>query len=214
MSNPPRPIEQARRLGNPGKRGKLPEPGPDAIAPAYEDQLPDPLRPLGANGRFFWDHTLRSGAAWIGRTDLELMQQTAEKIDEQQALRVLVLDDNNRRDKWRDRVALIRLGAQIAQNLSELGLTPTARTRLGLAQVQARAIVAAVDNQAPRTKTYGPDGDRRSGSVQVVPDGVEIRLPRKSWRKPRIIEWLVMNGLEHKPTQTRRELLAIVGVEL
>jgi hypothetical protein len=214
MSNPPTPLERARRLGNPGKRKPIPDPGPNALHPAYAEVIPDPLRPLGVNGRHFWDYTLRAGAAWIALTDLELMQQIAEQIDEQQQLRLLVLDDTYRRDKWRDRVALVRLGSQIAGKLSELGLTPTARTRLGLAQVQARAIVAAVDSGEPRTKSYGPEGERSGAAQAMNIDVVAVRLPRKSWRKARIVAWLEINGLEHKKTQTRRELLAIVGVEL
>ena len=88
VGRPPKPTEQKRRLGNPGKR-KLPS---AEVAIVGQVAAPEPVRPLGQVGLAFWQRVWAVGFAWISpQTDIELLQMVCEQIDERQALRVRVL---------------------------------------------------------------------------------------------------------------------------
>jgi len=131
---PPKPIEQKRMLGNPGKR-PLPEPGEVQILPGVHE-IPEPARPLLTYGRDLWDRVWSVGATWISpNTDIELLLMTCEMVDERWNLRVQVMKN----DDARTRRGLRELERQIVSNLSLLGFTPTDRSRLGVAEVKARS---------------------------------------------------------------------------
>jgi len=126
---PPKPAEQKRLLGNPGKR-LLVQP---SVTLVRAHEAPEPLRKLGEFGLQFWDRLWASGAVWISpHTDIELVQMLCEQIDERGELRLRVLLEGD----WRERTALRQLDSQIVSGLSMLGFTPTDRTRLGLAEVK------------------------------------------------------------------------------
>jgi hypothetical protein len=114
VGRPPKPVEQKRRAGNPGKR-----PLPDTvIAIPTSSLVPEPHRPLGQAGRQFWDRVWNVGFTWISpQMDIELLQIVAEQIDERASLRVKVLRESD----WRDRSALRALDAQVLDCLSLLG---------------------------------------------------------------------------------------------
>ncbi len=133
MPNPPKPNELKRKLGNPGKR-PLPELKNVITLPmAYE--TPIPPRPLGSEGLKLWNRIWDSGKTWISPdTDIELVTILCESMDERTQLRLAVL----RGTDWRDRVALRSLEGQLVSILSTLGLNPTQRGRLGVAEVKAR----------------------------------------------------------------------------
>jgi hypothetical protein len=132
MANPPKPAERHRRNGNPG-RVKLPDPAKVIALPAA-DGIPDPLRPLGIEGRRSWDRIWSGGAAWLSPgSDIELAQALCETIDERESLRSVVMSGEG---DWRDRVALRNLDTQIKNHLSALGFTPIDRTRMGVAEVR------------------------------------------------------------------------------
>ena len=57
-------------------------------------------------------------------------------MDERSQLRLQVLRGTG---DWRDRVALRSLDAQLQTMLSLLGMSPTDRTKLGVAEVKARS---------------------------------------------------------------------------
>ncbi len=141
MANPPKPIEQKRLTGNPGKRA-MPKEGQLVVIPQVEN--PDPLRPLGSAGLMFWDEAWGRGQLWLGRTDKWLVQLTAEMFDEREELRVIVADRTERGDKdaWRDRRQLRDLERSIVSNLSLLAWTPVDRSRYGLAEVKAKSKLA------------------------------------------------------------------------
>lgn len=128
---PPRPIEQKRLLGNPGRR-PLPAVGaiqelPRAIG------IPEPARPLVKYGQELWDRVWESGANWISpNTDIELLLMTCEMVDERWNLRVKVMQEG----QAKDRRGLRELDRMIISNLSLLGFTPSDRTRLGIAEVK------------------------------------------------------------------------------
>ena len=129
VGRPPKPAEQKRRNGNPGKR-KLPD---RVIEMASSPIAPEPHRPLGPAGETFWKRVWTIGFTWIGpKTDVELLQIVCELIDERQSLRMKVLVDQD----WRDRTALRALDTQVLQCLSLLGFTPVDRARLGFVEVK------------------------------------------------------------------------------
>ena len=130
MPNPPKPTERKRRTGNPGKRA-LPKTSNVRLLPAA-DGSPEPLRPLGQEGRRMWDRIWDAGGTWVSdKTDIELVQMACEAMDERTALRVQVL----RGAEWRERVALSHLERAITTMLSQLGFTPIDRTRMGAGEI-------------------------------------------------------------------------------
>lgn len=129
---PPKPLEQKRLLGNPGKRA-LPKSDSLQVLPRAVE-LPEPSRPLGKPGRELWDRVWSAGVAWISPdTDNEILLITCELIDERWNLRTRVL----REEDSKDRRNLTQLTKLIQENLSLLGFTPADRTRLGVAEVKA-----------------------------------------------------------------------------
>ena len=131
---PPKPAEQKRMLGNPGKR-PLPETSEIQLLEPGEG-LPVPDRPLGKPGLELWDRVWESGATWISpHTDMELLLITCELVDERWSLRAKVLqnEDPKQRRQLND---LTRI---IISNLSLLGFTPTDRSRLGVAEIKKQS---------------------------------------------------------------------------
>lgn len=129
---PPRPVEQKRLLGNPGRR-PLPEEGALQALPRAAE-TPEPTRPLLKYGRELWDKVWEQALNWISpNTDFELLLMTCEMVDERWNLRVKVMQN----DDPKQRRGLRELDRLIIQNLSLLGFTPADRTRLGVAEVKA-----------------------------------------------------------------------------
>jgi hypothetical protein len=134
MGRPPKPVEQKRLTGNPGKR-KLPNEREIVLLPAAE-VIPEPSRPLLKYGREVWDNVWSVGVNWISpNTDIELLLMTCEMIDERWNLRVKVMQS----DDAKLRRGLRELDRVIINNLSLLGFTPADRTRLGWAEVKTKS---------------------------------------------------------------------------
>jgi len=131
MPNPPKPIEQKRALGNPGKRA-MPQP-----KEFVEGGYIEPMRNLQEAGNQLWEAAMKTGEQWIARnSDTQLLLLTCEQMDRRSVLNQL----------WRgnptDKNLLMRLAEiekSIASNLSLLGFTPTDRSRLGLAEIKAKS---------------------------------------------------------------------------
>lgn len=135
MSNPPKPIELRRKLGNPGKQA-LPNENETILISAI-DEIPEPHRQLFDAGLELWNRTWSMGQLWISpKTDVELLLMTCEMLDERVRLRAFVW---NNPDAWRERKALRELEKNITNSLSLLGFTPTDRSRLGVAEVKAKS---------------------------------------------------------------------------
>ena len=135
MSNPPKPIELKRKLGNPGKQA-LPKEN-ETILIAAVDETPVPHRQLFDAGLELWNRTWSMGQLWISpKTDIELLLMTCEMLDERVRLRAYVW---NNPEAWRERKALRELEKNITNSLSLLGFTPTDRSRLGVAEVKAKS---------------------------------------------------------------------------
>lgn len=128
---PPKPIEQKRLLGNPGKR-PLPDQSSIVLLEPIK-KIPEPPRKLFEPGLELWNRVWASGVAWVSPvTDIDLLLLVCEQIDERFKLRGQVWQ-SNRSD---ERAALRRLEQQIVQNLSLLGFSPADRSRLGIAEVR------------------------------------------------------------------------------
>ena len=131
---PPKPVEQKRLLGNPGKRA-LPDQNEIEILPAATE-IPDPTRPLLKPGRELWVRVWGSGINWISPdTDLELLLMTCEMVDERWNLRIKVMQSDDMQMARR----LDNLTRLIVGNLSLLGFSPSDRSRLGVAEVKKQS---------------------------------------------------------------------------
>lgn len=101
------------------------------------NDTPTPPRPLGPEGLKLWNRIWDQGRTWISPdTDLEMVTLLCESMDERSQLRLLVLRGTG---DWRDRVALRSLDGQLQTMLSLLGMSPTDRSKLGVAEVKARS---------------------------------------------------------------------------
>lgn len=159
---PPKPIEAKRRAGNPGKR-PLPDVAKTAPLLAGSAGMPEPARPLRATGKAMWRRIWSSGAVWLAAlADAETVLIVCEQIDERHALRQRVFKYGDRFD----RIALRALEKQIMHGLSVLGLTPTDRSRLGVAEVKVESALAKL-----RRERDVEDAARDTGGIDLVEDG-------------------------------------------
>jgi hypothetical protein len=143
MGRPPKPIEQKRALGNPGKR-PLPTEGSLVLLPSMYE-IPEPPRPIVTEAaKALWNRTWTMGQTWLSpQTDIELLLMTCEMVDERWNLRIKVLQDN----RPEERKGLRDLERQLIANLSLLGFTPTDRSRLGVAEVKKISKLEALREQ-------------------------------------------------------------------
>jgi hypothetical protein len=143
MGRPPKPIEQKRALGNPGRR-PLPQEGSLVLLPSMYE-VPEPPRPLVTEAaKGLWNRTWTMGQTWLSpQTDIELLLMTCEMVDERWNLRIKVLQDN----RPEERKGLRDLERQLVANLSLLGFTPTDRSRLGVAEVKKISKLEALREQ-------------------------------------------------------------------
>ena len=119
---PPKPIEQKRKTGNPGRR-PLPSVANIAAVPAITAELHD-LSTGDAMSR-----VLEAGVSWIASTDSPKVALLREAIEDYELLRSGAPTPKDLREAR----------AEIGRLMSELGFDPTARARLGLAEVKAQS---------------------------------------------------------------------------
>jgi len=138
----PKPLEEKLRVGNVGKR-KLPALASIAALPV--SFVPEPHRPLMGSrsgglgaGQQLWKMIWESGSPWLRvECDLELVMIVCEQTDERTLLRDKLFRNGI---DWRERAGLRMLEKQIANNLSQLGFTPTDRARMGTNTVKVDAL--------------------------------------------------------------------------
>jgi hypothetical protein len=153
----PKPVEQKVRLGNPGQR-KLPPLSAVTPLPQNVTEIPEPHRPLmntksgGAGaGRQLWNMIWQSGSPWIKQeTDIELVLLVCEQTDERMLLRDKMFRTGL---EWRERAGLRMLEKHIAQNLAQLGFTPTDRARLGVSGIKTDGLQEFRDRIAAKRTT-------------------------------------------------------------
>lgn len=141
MGRPPKPIEQKRRTGNPGKRALAPT-SQLAAVPAIEPEPTEMAAEEVLGG------VLQAGAAWLAASDTLAVVMLREAIEEYAILRDTVLATGSNSE----RRALRELTKQIIGQLSALGFDPAARTRLGVAEVKAQSALQRMQAEAAKRR--------------------------------------------------------------
>lgn len=141
VGRPPKPAEQKRRLGNPGRRAL---PDRDAVAPL--SPLSAVLPPdLGEDGLSLWQSVSQAASAWLAPSDAPTLLMLCELYDRRAMLKGHLDTDGPlimRPDGHMVANPIVQMLAttekQIVDLASSLGLTPADRTRMGLAEVKAQ----------------------------------------------------------------------------
>lgn len=132
---PPKPLEVKRRTGR--------TPGTDSGGrrlPAVADvvQLPQahgvPDFPAGLEdaGQELWRRIWQDGLTWISpTTDMQAAEEACRSVDDVAAARRRYRATTDPKDA----AALVALGKRLDDALSMIGFNPTARSRLGVAEV-------------------------------------------------------------------------------
>ena len=138
---PPKPTEMKRKTGNPGKR-PLPALASVTTLPQASEQAPQHLT---EKSQELWTR-LRQTAFWISNTDQSNLQLLCEKLDRRdefiaklQASDFVLFTDKGYAYANPLVGMISTIETEITKLFSLLGLTPTDRTRLGVAEVKARS---------------------------------------------------------------------------
>lgn len=151
MANPPVPLERKRARGNPGKRSLPATTETHALAPLAASDAP---AVLGDGGRQAWDRMLTS-CPWLGESDRDMMIMLCQKVDRRdqmvEALATepfVVVSESTGVARANPLVTMLsEIEGDIVRMLSLLGMTPTDRTRLGLAEVKAQSTLERLRKQ-------------------------------------------------------------------
>mgnify|MGYP007071578131 CR=1 FL=1 len=147
------PVERKRALGNPGKRALPDSSRVVALAPVV-DVVPDSL---GVEGRRFWVSAVEAGRPWLAESDQHLLLLTAQAFDRRAFFLSQLAEQGwsivtDKGYPYKNPLvqALADLEKQIGSWLSLLGLTPSDRSKLGVAEVKAQSKLEEM--QAARDK--------------------------------------------------------------
>ena len=139
VGQPPKPIEVKRRNGNPGKR-KLPDQNKIITLTRFSSAPPEHLGEVGAK---LWSEILDM-APWIANTDSKGLLELCEKMELKKEIQAklkpaeyLLYTDKGYAYQNPLFGMLTTVQADIMKNLSLLGLTPSDRSKLGVAEVKA-----------------------------------------------------------------------------
>jgi len=148
---PPKPLEEKRRTGrSPGRDTggrKLPEGRVIALPPA--DGIPDFPTGLGLDGQRFWNRAWNAALTWIAPgTDAEQIEEAAHLADDVAIARKRYRATTDPGDMR----ALVAASKQFTEALSALGFNPTARARLGVAEVKR---VSALEELVQKRRQRG-----------------------------------------------------------
>jgi phage terminase small subunit len=144
---PPIPIEQKRRTGRtPGTDSggrKLPDIA--AVVPLRQaDGIPDLPSEIGEHGAELWRQIWAEGLSWISpQTDMAAAVEACRVADDLAVARRRYRATSDPKDAQ----ALAAMGRRFDEALSILGFNPTARSRLGVAEVRR---VSALDKLLER----------------------------------------------------------------
>lgn len=140
VGRPPVPTERKRKLGNPGAR---PLPDPATVLDTAPVAMAAPAH-LGPSGAELYSRIV-TGAAWLADTDRPTLELLCEKVDRREQMKAelargdLVLFTDKAYAYPNPLVGMLStIETEIAKLFSAMGLTPTDRTRMGLAEVKAR----------------------------------------------------------------------------
>lgn len=130
QGRPSKPLEVKRITGT-LRADRLPVNAP--MSELHESaKIPEPSNALHFTGLVFWQKVW--GLPWLSKvSDYALVSLTAEQLDERDIVRA-ILEDNQH--DYKARSALRDLERSITSNLAALGLSPSERSRMGLAEVK------------------------------------------------------------------------------
>lgn len=94
-----------------------------------------PPEPVDLDPADALEHVLAAGKIWLAATDVVSLAMLRQALEERRALRQVVIATQSP-DARR---SLRELDKQIIAELSALGFDPTARSRLGVAEVKAQS---------------------------------------------------------------------------
>ena len=130
MGRPSKPIEEKRKLGNPGKR-PLPT-GVLELRPVDFSSLETPAH-FGAAAQFVWAKAWHSGLSWLSPdSDIAIVTAACELADMRDKARERYMATGDSKDAG----AVQKLNAEYLKCLSLMGFSPSDRSRLGLAEVK------------------------------------------------------------------------------
>jgi phage terminase small subunit len=153
----PKPTEQKRKLGNPGKRSL---PALDQVEPLPPAIPREPLRPLAAAGMEEWHRVWAAAQFWLAEPDVAAVQVYCEAMDDyvlwrNEMLGAMADDDVPTVAQWRLRKQVLDARVQVDRWSAILGVTPASRAELGVAEVRIAEGVANMmdrgDDLTPRT---------------------------------------------------------------
>ena len=148
----PTPLERKRARGNPGKRAIPDLAKTVSLQRLTEEDLPSSLQDTG---RRFWLKSIEVAGGWLSGSDAELLRLVAEALDRRET----TIETLNREgwtvttDKgypYKHPLAgmLVDLEKQIGQWLAQLGMNPTDRSRLGVAEVKPKGTLELLRERA------------------------------------------------------------------
>ena len=151
MPNPPVPTERKRSRGNPGKRALPEATNTIALAPLTAEDAPSGL---DAGGLQAWSR-MTASCPWLGESDKEMMLMLCEKVDRRDQIveelarsQFLLVNETTGAVHPNPLVGMLStLESDLVKMLSLLGMTPTDRTRLGLAEVKAQSTLERLRQQ-------------------------------------------------------------------
>ena len=129
---PPKPLEEKLRTGNPGGR-RLPE----LITVATVAESPPPPSSLKKSGKRIWCHLFTHAGIWLGPSDEPAVTLACELADQVDMLKRREAATKKPEMKLQWFWAVQRAQKDLMSAYSQLGLTPTARAKLGLVVAQA-----------------------------------------------------------------------------
>lgn len=151
---PPKPTEQKRLNGNPGKRS-LPAP---AVTIPNLPAIPRPPDDLSERGAAYWDQVWTTAQAWLNPVlDGPVVGIVCRTYDEIVNLRSAIAEHGQLLEEPITTPSGVVVGTRLVPNpaakmlrdaekqlqswLSDLGFTPSARARLGFIEVKKQSIL-------------------------------------------------------------------------
>lgn len=147
VGRPPSPIEHHRRVGRGGTKKADGRPLPvtgEIVALPQANGAPDLPAEVGEHGAELWRQIWQQGLTWISpQTDMAAAIEACRVADDLAVARRRYRATSDPKDAS----ALAAMGKRFDEALSVLGFNPTARSRLGVAEVKR---VSALDKLLER----------------------------------------------------------------
>lgn len=176
MAPPTIPTEVKRRRGT-LRKDRTPPAASGVVLVERAGIDAEPIAPLEPAGHEAWYHFLKT-AVWIGRSDLYALKMLCEAIDRREAFAkelasgTLMLETSTGYSYINPAaVGLKQTEEAIAKWMSVLGLTPSSRGALGVAEVKA---ASTLDKLASK---------RRAAAATKLPAGRRAVLPTARQRR-------------------------------